>query len=202
MEANYQILTSQTSSGTRRNSILSSRSRFALYPFSFVFQYANDGFVVNIPNLSSAGVVADKDQNVYLSYSPYTTATSLQEANDTFSPIRLQNAKGSLSFPPLYPISARQNKAKEDNTATSTLWPSLHSFFLPSLASTVNEREEGVIEGTILGLKQEEGLEEPKAVVGNSKYYLNKVSKKRIADQAYLKKKADVYQNLQRFKDN
>lgn len=147
--------------------------------------------------------VADKGQNVspfYPPYLPHTTTTSLKEVKDTSSSHKIGNDEGSPSLPPLYPpiwpysTSASLDEVAEDTTP-SMLLPSLQLPSLLSSDSSMNEEKKEVIEGSM----KQNGSEKSQ-MVGNDQDYVKKDSKERKADEAYLKKKADVYRNLQRYK--
>lgn len=190
LKANHEILISQMPTYPASNNINSrllpgtGRSEFPLYPF-----FTNQ---VGTGNPSSVGGGVDRSQNVSPLYSPFSPGTSFEEANSTpFA--RMGSAEGSASplYPTVCPYSTLTNTEEVKGIASSVLLPSLLPTF-PPYFTTSEVKEE--VDNTSSSVKSK------KTKKSERKHYLNRNSKKRKADEAYLKKKAEVHQKMELYK--
>lgn len=155
------------------------RSKLPLYPYFTNQVGTGNPFLVE-------GV--DRSQNVSPLYSPFSPGTSFKEANGIpFG--RMGNAEGSASpvYPPVCPYSTLTNIEEVEGIATSVLLPSLFPPLSPYFKSEVKEE----VDNTSSSVKSKKS---------EGKHYLNRNSKKRKADEAYLKKKSEVHQKMELYK--
>lgn len=188
LKANHEILISQMPTypvSININSRLlagTRRSEFPLYPF-----FTNQ---VGTGNPSLVGGV-DRSQNVSPLYSPFSPRTSFKEANDIpFARMGSVEGSGSPVYPPVCPYSTSTNIEEVKGIAASVLLPSFLPPFSPYSTSEVKEE----VDNTSSSVKSK------KAKKSERKHYLNRNSKKRKADEAYLKKKTDVHQKMELYK--
>lgn len=198
LKADHQILTSQmpahAASHHTKPSLSSriGRSEFLSSPYILPWVSMTTSASGRIPFVVGG---IDRSQNIsplYPPFSPYSTPTILEEASGTTSVVEMENAEGSASplYPPIWPYSISTTSLKEiEGSATSVVFPPL---FLPfSKYATPTVQEEGKDTTTT--------SEKPEA--SKKRVYVNRNSKKRMEDESYLQKKAEVQQNLDRYRN-